>query len=807
MSAVAGDIQSGAYAQAFALLNAETNGSRPEPAQLHRARGHVLYRWGREREAFDELIAAERLGLRDVGLLLDLGRTAMALGRGSNAIEWLSRAIELDPGNRQLLFELGTAFQMSGRLDDAVTTYGRVLAIDPHDVPSLGNIGVCCITRDDPKGAEQVFREVVALAPDDAKAWINLAVACFRQERVAEALQAVARAQALATDDDATRAALANVGIYLVNAGELDAAIRVYEEALPTNPSPNLHFAYALALLRAGRLVEGWRQYEFRWLKTPLSSPRANFDRPAWVGQDVHDKTVLMRAEHGLGDAVQFARYAPFIGRMGGKAIMQVPMDLAKLARGFHGVERVVGVDETCPEFDYYVDLMSLPHVFDTDLESIPANVPYLEPPAEFVGRWRERMRESDCRNVGLAWAGSPTNLDDRRRSMQSSQLSPLFELGDIRFWSLQRDEAERLCPENSLVRTSADIEDLSDRAALISQLDLVITVDTSVAHLAGALGKPVWILLSAVPDCRWLLDRDDSPWYPTATLFRQRHAGDWADVVQRVKAKLRDWVETRAPDADRRRIASKLPLVPSLQAIRSSRQVRGLSETIQARAGLLQYFPGDDSESRSLEWYGEWVQPLLESILQWIPATEVGIEIGAGIGVHTIPLARALGPGACFYAYEGRPIRRRVLAQNLAANGVASVTLMTNPLDGAPRDDKVRGASETIDDLQLDRSDWIKASAGCDLTAIISGARDTLWRLRPRLFLSLDESSPHLQVAELIKTFGYRCWQLVTPCFNRANLFGRADDIFDGASAVTLIAFPEEAVDSGPDRAGLSEL
>ena len=282
-----------------------------------------------------------------------------------------------------------------------------------------------------------------------------------------------------------------------------------------------------------------------------MASTRPNFQQPVWSGQDLRGKTILLRAEQGFGDVIQFVRYAPSVKALGAKVLLQLNLGLERMAKSFVGIDGIWLPDQPSPAFDFYIHLMSLPGVFGTELDSIPADIPYLHAEPEKADEWARRLQSSEARKVGLVWAGNPGHLRDRYRSMSLHTLAPLFDVGGHSLLFSCRRVLRWRKPRSSsleLIDLDPELQDWSDTAAAISQLDLVICVDTAVAHVAGAMGKPVWVMLPRNADWRWLLDRDDSPWYPTMRLFRQSRHGDWDEVVGRVKASLKAWVDGAAP-------------------------------------------------------------------------------------------------------------------------------------------------------------------------------------------------------------------------------------------------------------------
>ncbi|MBM4220713.1 MAG: tetratricopeptide repeat protein, partial [Gammaproteobacteria bacterium] len=341
-----------------------------------------------------------------------------------------------------------------------------------------------------------------------------------------------------------------NLGNALQAAGRLDEALRSHDRALALKPDfPDARWNKAFALLLQGDFAAGWPLFESRW-ELPGNRPAAISDRPLWLGDaPLAGRTLLVHHEQGLGDTLQMLRYVPLLAAQGARVVVQVPATLAALAATVAGVASVVTAGEPLPDHDLHCPCMSLPLACRTTLATIPASVPYLAVPDAPGALWRARLDEARSAqrtglHVGIAWSGSSAHRNDRQRSLALRELLPLLEL-PAEFHSLQKEyrpgEGEQLGTQGRVHDWSARLDTLADTAALIAGLDLVISVDTSVAHLAGALGKPVWLLLPAAPDYRWLLERSDSPWYPTMRLFRQQHAGNWAPVIDALTGTLRE--------------------------------------------------------------------------------------------------------------------------------------------------------------------------------------------------------------------------------------------------------------------------
>jgi tetratricopeptide (TPR) repeat protein len=344
-----------------------------------------------------------------------------------------------------------------------------------------------------------------------------------------------------------------NRGQVLRELERYDEALASYDRALALRPKHVMAHCNAAALrLLTGDFERGWAHSEWRWLKKSVMPTQRNFSQPAWNGRDpIAGKTILIHSEQGLGDTIQFCRYVPLLAARGAQVIFEVQKPLQTLMASLGGAAQVVPKGGPLPACDLHCPLVSLPLAFGTRLETIPSATGYLSAPAQHVTTWQSRLEGKPHPRIGLVWSGNPGHERDRERSIGLRTFVPLLDAfgDDVTFFSLQKDVR---AADDALLKERADIldygnalEDFSDTAALISHLDLVISVDTSIAHLAGALGKPAWILLTYFPDWRWLLGRDDSPWYPTARLFRQDESRAWDGVMARVRHALQGDIMT----------------------------------------------------------------------------------------------------------------------------------------------------------------------------------------------------------------------------------------------------------------------
>jgi len=401
---------------------------------------------------------------------------------------------------------LGAVLAERGRLEEASGWYSRAIAERRDFADAHNNLGATLVKLDRAAEAEALHRRAIALKPAFADAHYNLGVALHDQGRFDEALQS-------------------------------------YDEAARIKPDfVDARWNRAFLLLTKGRFAEGWSEHEWRWRRK--QQPPRSFPEPLWKGEAAAGRTILLHFEQGIGDTLQFMRYAPIVAAGGARVLLQVQRPLARLVRGSvgRGIE-VLADGDVLPPFDLHSPLLSLPLACGTaDIDSVPAQVPYVTADAASVARWRERIGTHDGLKVGLVWAGNPQHKNDRNRSVAIELLAQLLDAPGVHWYSLQVGERSadlaRL-PSGNIVNLADGLTDFAETAAAISALDLVISVDTAAAHLAGALGKPVWLLVPFTPDWRWLLGRADSPWYPTARLFRQPARGDWERVVSDVRVAL----------------------------------------------------------------------------------------------------------------------------------------------------------------------------------------------------------------------------------------------------------------------------
>ena len=449
----------------------------------------------------------------------------------------------------EALTRQGIEAHRRGDLDTAERTYRAALADAPDLAPALHYLGVVLYQRQRLAEALPLLERSVAQVPHEPEFHNNLGLALAAAQRDTEAIAAYERALALKPDH---AGALSNLGLALQATGDVAGAIAAFRRGLAVAPDfPQLHWNLALALLLSGDYAEGFREYEWR-LATPETAAQLRaYAGPAWAGEARPGQTVLLHAEQGLGDALMNLRFARHVAERGARVVVAVPAPLRRLAATAPGVTATCANDGPLPAYDAHASLMSLPGVLGITPETVAVPVPYLRVDAALRRAAAAEVARAGrgALNVGIAWSGAPGNTLNARRSFALREAGRLLARPGVRWFSLKR-EGEALTPGDAeaaahLVQLPL-ANDFDGLAALVDTLDLVVSVDTSLAHLAGALGKPVWVPLARVPDWRWFLDRADSPWYPTARLFRQRVHGDWSQPLAAVDAALADLLARR---------------------------------------------------------------------------------------------------------------------------------------------------------------------------------------------------------------------------------------------------------------------
>jgi tetratricopeptide (TPR) repeat protein len=521
---------------------------RPDNADALVNRGNALGKLRRHEDALASYDRALELQPAHVEALVSRGGTLLDVGKYDEALRSYDRALALRPGYAEALVNRGVTLHAQKQSADALSSYDRALAREPNNVDALTNRGVALHDLGRYGEALASHERALAVQPDHAAALSNRGLSLHKLERLDEALASYDRA--LAKQPDYTDA-LVNRGVTLHDLKRFDEALASYDRAVALRPDhADAHFFGSLSRLLTGDFGRGWIEYEWRRKGASTGPSTRDFPQPLWLGgQEIAGKTILLHSEQGFGDTIQFCRYVPLVAARGARVVLEIEEPLRELLTGLAGATRVIAKGNLLPDFDLQCSLLSLPLAFGTQLETIPSAVSYLRAPDRALLKWGARLPSKRRPRIGLAWAGNAKHIRDRERSIDPGKLLPLLGV-DATFVSLQKEvraaDMEALKKGSNIIHFSNELDGFSDTAALISHLDLVISVDTAIAHLAGALGKPVWILLTHVPDWRWLLDRDDSPWYPTARLFRQSETREWNSVITRVRDALLEFIGSK---------------------------------------------------------------------------------------------------------------------------------------------------------------------------------------------------------------------------------------------------------------------
>ena len=534
--------QSGALHEALTSLNCAI-ALAPDLADAHGNRADVLVELRRPLEAIESYDRAVTLAPQSFPNWCNLAAVLLDLGRHEQALAAYDRALAIEPQNVDVLAARGLVLNALDRCKEAVETLDRALTLAPDHVLATRTRGVALLNLERLAQALADFERVLAQRPDDEDALYNVAFTLVASERDGEALAVYDKLLAI---NPRHVEALLGKGAALQNLTRFAEAVVVYDQVLAVDPHrADAHYSAATALLSMGDFQRGLAEYEWRRSIVPgIASVVQPFREPIWLGESpLRDKTLLIHAEQGMGDVLYAVRYVSRLARQGARIVLQVHAALKPLLGGLEGAARVVARGVPLPAFDCHCPAMSLPYAMKTELATIPAEVPYILAPADSVSHWREGLPQRGKLRVGIVWCGNPAFKEDRRRSLKLAQIEPILATADVFFVSLNPGVGEReraaIAGRSNVLHLGNELRDFADTAAVIAQLDLVITSDTSVAHLAGAMGRPVWIMLGFAPDWRFAHDREQSSWYPTARLFRQNAPGDWAGVIERVRLEM----------------------------------------------------------------------------------------------------------------------------------------------------------------------------------------------------------------------------------------------------------------------------
>jgi FkbM family methyltransferase len=701
----------------------------------------------------------------------------------------------------------------------------------------------------DPRTAERFYRQALADQPSDANAWCFLGMALHDQERYHESVAAYEKSLAIQPDahitlnnlgntyrlmrqldkavesfDKAIRLkpdyliAFKNKATSLCWEGNVPEALAVYLEAEKIAPKDaDVHKHLGIMRLLLGDFAGGWPEYDWRWQTGEVVLP--DIDVPRWDGSSLDGKTILLTPEQGLGDTIQFIRYAKWLkDKYDCRIIFQCPKSLKQLLSTVEGIDGWVETLTNLPPVDWFAPLLHVPNVLCQLPADFPNTVPYISVDEKLVATWREKLKPYAGLRIGLAWRGSPGHQADVFRSLPLETLTQLMRLKNVHFFSLQkgaaREELNKLAARIDVIDLGRDIDEKTgafvETAAVMKNLDLVLACDTAIIHVAGALGVPVWALLSNVADWRWLATGDTTPWYPTMRLFRQQKISDWPGVIEQVETALL---------SEFRQVQQKSPSDYHLAT-------SGFNRLTRTQRGLALYNRHDKYVGRSLDLYGDYSTSEQDLFRQGIRPGWFVVDAGASVGAHTLVFSRSVGRAGHVVAFEPQRGLFQVLCGNMALNSITNVEcrhealgekagqIRVPPLDygqeanisglvlGGDRGDEVPVI--TIDSLNLPRCDFLKIDVEGMELAVLRGARQTIRERRPILYLDnrRPENSP--AVIDLLHSLDYVLYWHIAPLFDPNNFYQNQDNIFGGGASVNMLCIHKSVA---TDIAGLRKI
>lgn len=519
---------------------------KPDYAEAHYNLGKALKDLGRMDEAVASYFKALAFNPNDPDTHYNLANTLKDMERFEDAIVSYRNALSINPQFAQAHSNLGIVFKELGKLNEAVECYNQALAILPDYAEAHSNLGLAQQDLGQQDEAIESYRKALSINPQFAEVHSNLGLALQDKGQVDEAMECYFRALEIKPDH---AQAHNNLGLAYQELGQMDQAAQKYNTAITFAPeSAEPHNNLGLFQLLMGDFENGWKNCAWRWqTNEPPAKPR-QYDAPFWDGGELIGKTIFIYPEQGLGDTIQFARYLPMLEAAGAQVIFEIPEVLRRFFENSDFSKYLLKANEKPQHFDCHAPLLDVPQFLQTALDTIPVQESWYEAESALVEQWAERFSGPKNFRVGIVWAGNPKHKNDRNRSIDAALLKPLTQIPDVSLFSLQvgkNGEANQVFGD-TVTDLSPYFKNFADTAAALSHLDLVVSVDTSIVHLAGSLGRPVWTLLPFIPDWRWLMEREDSPWYPSMRLFRQQARGDWNGVIESVCSALREKIQVQ---------------------------------------------------------------------------------------------------------------------------------------------------------------------------------------------------------------------------------------------------------------------
>jgi tetratricopeptide (TPR) repeat protein len=513
----------------------------PQNHFYHYSAGNIFEKLGRGKDALECYFESIRLNPANPDVYISLAGILVKQKKYDEAVKHYREAISLAPENTSFYTGLAAALQSAKRFKEAETCYLQLLELLPGNHLILGYLGAVLYAQENYPESLKYYQQALSIEPENSAYFNSIGLALLKLKKFQEAIIHFQKAINLEPDNPVY---YFNIGFAYDYSNLVQEAINSFKSSIQLDPDfVEAHFTLAYPLLRHGYFSEGWKEYEWRLLKDEVK--HQVYTKPAWDGSGLAGKTIYIHSEQGLGDTLQFCRYLPLVKSTGARVIFRCQRTLKNLLQNTEGLGEIIDKPRGL-QYDFHIPLLSLPAVFNTTLENIPQNVPYIKADKTLTTLWLEKLKDIKGLKVGIVWAPKSDSKTYDLRSIPLSFFSQLSSLQGITLLSLQKGEVEiELAETPDIVNLSKDISSFSDTAAIIENLDLLISIDTSVTHLAGAMAKPVWTLLPYISDWRWLTDRDDSPWYPTMKLFRQTEEGNWLSVFENVKTELEKIIAT----------------------------------------------------------------------------------------------------------------------------------------------------------------------------------------------------------------------------------------------------------------------
>ena len=773
----------------------------PEYSPALHMLGMVAYQRGRYDVAVNLMGAAVKIRSDVASYHKDLGNVFLSQDRIDESILCYRNALRLDPNFVRTYYHLSVALTRKDLLDEAMQSLVIALKLRPDYTDALYQAGFIFGEQNEPDEAIACFEKLLRIEPARTEALFALGAAFGSIDREDEAIDCYRKVLQIEPDHVY---ALNNIGLLLKERREIDQAIAAYRKAIVTKPElAGPHWNLSHVLLLTGNFEAGWKEFEWRlrkddWRMANLRPCKV----PLWRGESFAGKTLFIHDEQGLGDTIQFMRYLPMVKAIGGDVIFETQKSLMGLLRNFPGIDRLIprSADGSLPtDMDFYVPLLSLPAILNTSLDTIPDTVPYLHADADKTRYWRERL-PGDRLKVGIVWAGGPKLRNDRNRSCRLRPFESIANISGVRLIGIQKGKAAEqvndLRAGIDLVNYGPELEDFTDTMGLIENLDLIISVDTAVAHLAGAMGKPVWLILPFSPDWRWFLNRSETPWYPSMRIYRQKNKGDWASVFKQLEKDLAGMnYKQGTPKKD---LDQAIPF----------------NKIKSCRHGVVCYNQNDMYIGKSFDLYGEFSEEEISLFRLLVKDKDVVLDIGANIGPHTLFLAKAVGPNGQVHAFEPQRIIFQTLCANMALNHITNAFCYNIALgehSGTVFVPQVRpwekfnfgGLSlgnyqlgevvdvKTIDGLNLSKCNFIKIDTeGMELD-VLMGASNTIKTLQPILYVENDRKDKSAALTKYIDSLGYDMYWHKPPLYNPENFFNNPENVFGDIVSLNMICLP----------------